>query len=50
MSDEASETPVDNSAVMCGWLIVMTSVMLLGAIFAVLTILKDHYSRGLLAG
>lgn len=49
MSDDAPETPVDNAASMCGWLIVMTTLMLVGAIYVVLNILATHYQRGMLA-
>lgn len=49
MSDDAPETPVDNSATLCTSLVVMTTVMLIGACFVVLSILATQYQRGMLA-
>jgi hypothetical protein len=49
MSDETPETPADTAAVMANWIVVLTSLALIGSIFIVLEILKDQYQRGMLA-
>lgn len=44
MSDEMNETQADTAAQMCLWMIVLTSVMLVGSILIVNAILAEHYA------
>jgi hypothetical protein len=46
MSDDMNEAPVDNAANLCGWLVVVTGIMLIIAIITVQTVLKDQYALG----
>ena len=47
MSEETTpETPVDNAANLCGWLIAVTGLLLLIAIHTMHTILADQYNLG----
>jgi len=46
MSDEAPEAPVDNAANFCSWLIVITGVMLLVAIYTMQNLLATQYNMG----
>jgi hypothetical protein len=47
MSEEQTpETPVDNAANLCGWLIAVTGLLLLIAIHTMQTTLADQYNVG----
>lgn len=49
MSDETTETPPDHASILCNWIVVITGLALIGAVFILLTILRDQYQRGMLA-
>ena len=43
MSDDSNDAPADNSALLCNALIVVTGVILIGAVLVIQNVLKNHY-------
>lgn len=50
MSDDANDAaPADPSVTLCNWMIILTTLGLLGSVLIVHSILKDQYQTGWLS-